>query len=300
MMNCTIQNSYALYGSAFYVNENRNHILEIYDCIFLNNSAYYTISDLGLAKMISKNSIFKENKNILFSLDSSNCTLINSSILHHSCWITMEGCAINSRYNSSFLMNFVFLENILSHFEEGNFYSEEGSFQIYASIMIGLFNGKFKGACFSNYNSALNITESFFSNYSVNCIYSMGSNLTIHDTTFNNTNYLESNAENKYYGAVYCINCPIFKAIKSNFIKNINVINGSAIYLKNERKSINEAYIFQCKFQQNEAEDGTIFIFNQNVSIIQCFFQFNIATRGGGISLYHECIAILLLKIIIF
>lgn len=289
MKNCTIEKSFALYGSVFFINENRNSIVEIYNSFFLNNTAAYNVIDLVLAKFVATNMILNNNKNNLFSLDSSNCVLINSSILNQACWAKLGGCVIYSFHNSSFVMKSGILENAFSHFEEGNIYNEESSFEIHSSIMIGLSNMKLKGACLSNYYSNSNISESLFISYGVNCIYSWQSNLSIFKTTFNNSNYQEqNNGEKKMYGTLFCINCQNITIIATYFIQNKEVANGSAIYLKIDKNILHEILIFQCTFRQNQAIDGTIFVLNQNISLIECYLELNTAKIGGGISLYNE------------
>lgn len=288
MKNCTIEKSFALYGSVFFINENRNSTVEVYNSIFLDNSASYNIIDLVLSKFVANNAIFQNNQNNLFSLDSSSCILINSTVLNNTCWAKIGGCVINVFDNSSFKMKLGIIENVFSYFEEGNIYNEQSSIEIFSSKMIGLSNMKLKGACISNYYSNSNITDSFFINYGVNCIYSMQSNLSIVNATFNNSNYQEKNAEKKNYGTLFCINCHIVMILNSNFIKNEEVTNGSAIYLKINKNVPHQIIIFKCIFQQNQAIDGTIFVLNQNISLIECLLELNIAKIGAGISLYNE------------
>ena len=123
-----------------------------------------------------------------------------------------------------------------------------------------------KGSCFSIYNCSLNIINSDFKDYNLNCINAFKSNLNINNSIFENS----KNEQNKKFdfGTVFCSSVQIL-IFNTSFIQNSNIVDGSALYIvANQNDELNEICINNSNFFGNSAfGKGTLYIYNQNFSI---------------------------------
>jgi len=284
LKNSTINKSFAQYGSIFYLEENYAGFLAIENCFFYLNSAVFDLIHFGQTFLKIKNCSFSNNTNTLFYLLFSHFELFDSVVQNHACLRDFPGCLIYSNDNSVISINLSFFENIISEKEEGTIYLETSKIIISYITMSSLKTIKKQGSCISNYNSTLDIFSSEFDSYDINCLYSFQSIITINQSLFHNNISSESNKIN-YYGTFYCSSCKKVSIIKSKFVGNSNSFDGSAIYIIAQINDILlESEILYSYFSQNLAEEsGTIYIYNQNVSIQSNLFEKNFAKRGAGV-----------------
>ena len=141
-----------------------------------------------------------------------------------------------------------------------------------------------KGSCISSYNCSLNIINSDFMNYDLNCINAYESTLTVKSSIFDNSNN-HQNLKMFDYGTVFSSSSKEVIIFNSTFIENSNILDGSALYIiANQIDKLDEISISNSIFFGNSAQGkGTIYIYNQNFSITSSNFSNNVAQRGGGI-----------------
>jgi len=284
LKNCSVTNSYAKYGSIFYFQENYEGLFTIENVDFYLCEGMFDLIDAGQTNMVITNSTFRQNLNNFCFLVFSNIEFVNSRIIDHQCFTNLPGCIINAITNSVVIFRSSIFENISSFIEEGNVYLEDSVVQCVSSQMKTLMSNKNKGSCFSSYTSTLFMNDSQLTDYTANCLYSMESYITIHNSIFDNS--LLNETQNLYdYGTIYCENCFIIMIDFSSFIGNSKTINGSAIFIiSNSPNLLNTAQISNSYFYDNNAlEAGTIYVYNQNSSLILNIFEGNSANRGGGI-----------------
>lgn len=286
-----IENSYARYGSIFYIIENYKSYVSIEKCELKDNFGEISLFDFGQANLNISDSLIINNKNNLFRLVSSTFILTNSTIINQICFNKFTGCAISGADNSIMWIIQTKFENISSEIEEGNIYLENSDLIMETTVMNLLNTKRKQGDCFSLYSSStLALFRSSFSKYNFNCLYSMQSQINIMESKFNNSEYSEKLIEYKSFGAIYCFECKYLLISDSYFVKNTHVIDGSSLYAISKRNDVlGEIKIQKCFFIDNEArEKGTIYIYNQNFSITYTIFENNSAKIGGAIFINND------------
>jgi len=272
-----------LYGAILYLIENYQASIQIENCVFSNNSAYYTLIDSGTSIISINNTLIENNTNNLFSLVEATLVLISSKINNLICYTNLPGCILEAEQASTIQIQSSYFGNVTSSIEEGNFYFDSST--VYAdSMTMNTLKTPKTGSCVVSYSCDLNFVSSSFVNYEINCISSFQSNINLNNTIFDNS-------ENKKfqivldYGSVYCFSCNQVIIFNTSFIKNSNTMNGSAIYIVANIIDKLEAVIINSSiFYGNVASgDGTIYIYNQNFSILSSNFTNNLAQSGGGI-----------------
>jgi len=284
MINSRINNSFSEYGSILYFVDNYDSSIQIENCVFSNNSGYFTLIDIGTSDLMITNTILENNTNNLFSVISANLVLIDSKINNHICFASFPGCILFIEETSLANIKSSSFENIISEIEEGNIYVDSSIVYLDSISMKGMQTPK-KGSCFSSYSSSLYFVDSNFYNYEINCINSYQSNVILNNSIFDNSENLKNLQIIFDYGSFYCSSCNQISIYNTSFIKNLNVIDGSALYVvANENDKLNDVFIENSIFFGNNASGkGTIYIYNQNFSISSSYFQNNIVQRGGGI-----------------
>ena len=211
--------------------------------------------------------------------------------------------------NSSVYLIYNIYSNISNAIEEGNLYFEKSTAQIFACKLVFIKTTLERGNCISSYNSEISINDTIFKDFSRNCLLSIESWLDIKFCRFENSKNGEnlksiknsSNFKNiMNFGTVYCFDCSYINIEKSQFLYNMYADFGAAIFIESSKIIPNELEggIRNSIFEGNLAgENGIVYIFNQNISIINCIFANNEAKRGAGLFLDNNGI---LYKLIIF
>lgn len=288
LLNSTIINSYAPFGSIIYLQENYFGYVYIENSIFSRNHGNQTLLDAIHTKVILKNCSFINNTNTLFYLIDSQIQIDNISILNHFCSNDKPGCVL-SAINTSTSLNIIELINIRHDGEEGNFYFENSQILINSLKMENVKTKKIKGSCSSIYNSSFNLYNSQLHNYQINCFFGFESMITIKDTLFDNSDLNKSNIIYEY-GTFYCQDCSYIVINNSKFIKNSYVVDGSAIFIQTNIKIYHqEVQIAQNDFIENIAfVRGTIFVDSTNIHIRFNNFFGNKAKIGGAIFMRNQ------------
>ena len=278
-----------MYGSIIYFVDNYDAPSLIEDCMFINNSAFYNLIDLSVSSATVLNTQIINNTNNLFSLVSSNLILQKNEIKNLFCLATLPGCILQAQQASLVIIKSSYFFNVTNIIEEGNLYFESSRVLIESIEMANLKTPK-KGSCVSSYNCSLNIINSDFINYDLNCINAYRGEMTINNSIFDNTKNKKSQKVFDY-GSVFSYSSKEIVIFNSSFIENSNIMDGSAIYVVSTQiDKLNEIFIGNSNFFGNSAlGKGTIYIYNQNFSIISSNFTNNIAQRGGGIYCNNEC-----------
>ena len=261
------------------------------NCIFAQNSAVNTLFDTTISPINISGCVMVNNTNILIGTTTSNIFLNFVSIINHFCSANNVGCILNANEGSNITLNGVFLFNLSSLIGEGTIYAENAYINVINSNFSMVKNKNFIGSCASIYSSILQVINSSFESYDLNCFYSRKrSQIFINSSTFSQSRY---NFENviKEYGTIFCEDCIDFKIFNSSFSFNANVSKGAAIYLTTTKQLSNfnskTSFIINCTFLENSAkvQGGAIYVFNQNISFTNNTFQKNSAIDGGGIYL---------------
>ena len=273
-----------MYGSIFYFVENYNSSIQIQSCFFANNSAFYNLIDLNMAKVTISNTEIQNNTNNLFSLVSASLILNDNQITQQICLTRLRGCILEAEKTSNIEIQSTTFLNVISEIEEGNIYVDSSSIYLDSIRMENLKTPK-KGSCISSFNSTLIVLKSNFSVYDFNCIDSFESNLTLNNSIFDNSERNETNVRYSEYGSVFCSSSKQLIIFNSSFIENSYIFDGSALYIvATQLDKLNEISITNSFFSGNSAfGKGTIYIYNQNFSISSSTFMNNVALRGGGI-----------------
>ena len=293
MINTTITNSYALYGSIIYFVENYLTPSLIENCVFTFNSAHYNLIDLSVSSTTISNTQIQNNTNNLFSLVASNLVLKDNIINNQICLTSLPGCLLQAQQASKVLIKSSKISNVISTIEEGNIYLDSSKVDIDSMEMRQLKSPKI-GSCFSSYNSSLNVINSDFMDYDLNCINAYRSNLMVNSSIFNNS-MKQFNARFSDYGSLFSSSSKQIIIFNSSFIQNSNILDGSALYIiATKIDKLNEIYISNSTFSGNNAiGKGTIYIYNQNFSILSSNFTNNLAQKGGGIFCNNDGIYII-------
>ena len=261
------------------------------NCIFAQNSAVNTLFDTTISPINISGCAMVNNTNILIGTTTSNIFLNFVSIINHFCSANNVGCILNANEGANITLNGVFLFNLSSLIGEGTIYAENAYINVINSNFSMVKNKNFIGSCASIYSSILQVINSSFESYDLNCFYSRKrSQIFINSSTFSQSRY---NFENviKEYGTIFCEDCIDFKIFNSSFAFNSNVSKGAAIYLTTTKQISNfnskTSFINNCIFLANSAkiEGGALYVFNQNISITMNEFENNSALEGGAIYL---------------
>ena len=286
-------NSSSKFGGIIYIQENYYLQSIVSFCIFLNNTATYTLLDTMNSNLIIMNSTFENNTNIFMSATSSNISFEFINISNHVCLVKDFGCFINAKESSIINISFCNICNLISN-EEGNLYGENVQIYIINSSFHIIKSKQLKGSCMTIIESNLLIFGSSFIGYNQNCIYSSdSSNISIDLVNFSNKNYTIFTTFYNF-GTIFCENCYIFVIKTSIFEYNAYVINGAAIYLESTKSDLyfnsEDILIENCLFSYNSAlkNGGAIYIFDFNATIKSNNFTQNIAENGGGIFLTNS------------
>ena len=271
--------------------ENYNIESSFVNCIFRNNSALISLMDSTNAKVLISDSKIENNSNIFFSALDSNIVFEGISVKNHECRSNGIGCFLNAQDNSIISLFGVSLFNISSLMGEGTVYCENAKILIQNSNFSFLKNKNFIGSCASVYSSILQVKNSSFQDYDINCLFSRKkSRISIESSIFSQENHSFSNNA-KLYGTIFCEDCLIFNIFNSSFDLNTNVQQGAAIKIISTKSSSyfdsETGFIDSCNFDSNLAflQGGAIYVFNQNVSIVNNIFKNNSAVYGGAIFL---------------
>lgn len=284
-----IVSTFSPIGSIFYFDENYKWASIIEKSSFYSNDGIAFLIDIFETHVLITDSLFKSNKNNLFEIFDSILEITNSLIEENICPHKLEGCIIKAFSNSIvYIMNGRF-SNIVNEREEGNIYISNSSLYISFSEIINITNFKNKGNCISSYNGKFYLLSSNFQNYFGNCVFSIDSNITIENLTFNNDLAIKDYGL-RTLGAFYCINCMNINVINSKIFNNIFGKFGSAMFISsNIRIKYSSVNIIRTIFFNNVAfESGSLYINNQNGFIILCTFENNSAMRGAGIFILNS------------
>ena len=277
----TINNSFALYGSIFYLLENYNSKIFINNCQFHNNTSTYNVIDGGDTTITINASVFSNSINNLLFLRNSTLIFENSTVSYQICNTVTPGCFIYAQQGSNVSLINLSIRIIESYIEEGNIYLDTSIFQTYSISLNTSFTSKFKGSCISSYNASVGLYDSEFLNYDYNCLYASISKIIINSSKFNNSGYGYMEHIISNFGAFYCYGCQKIVIENSYFIRNMMILDGAAIYIDG---TIGDIIIQRSNFIENEASGkGTIYVYNQNIKIQECWFLSNQAKTGGGL-----------------
>ena len=236
--------------------------------------------DGGDTTITITSSVFSNNINNLLFLSNSTLIFENSTVYYQICNSITPGCFISAQEDSNVTLLDSFIGGIESYIEEGNIYLDSSIFQTYSIYMNSSFTNKFKGSCISSYNSSVGLSDSEFLNYDYNCLYASISKIIINSSKFNNSGYGYMDIISNF-GAFYCYGCQEIVIENSYFIRNMMILDGSAIYIDG---TIGDIIIQGTKFIENQASGmGTVYVYNQNIKIQNCWFLSNQAEIGGGL-----------------
>lgn len=285
MKNCNISNSKSSYGSIFFIVENYQSQVIIEGCLFVKNFGSFNLIDLGRTNLEIYDSIFENNSNLVFYLIDSFLNIKNCSIINNKCLTTDQGCFLSAFQFSVIVTNATLVKNVSNELEEGIIYLEKSTLQTTLLQMIELTTKKKKGSCFSIYSSNLTISFSNFSKYNYNCLFGIDSSIEFSNCIFNNSDFIRQSKIINNYGGIYCLSCVNVTILNSMFLKNVQILKGSSIYISGEKnEGLEEIMIENCIFLENEAlEEGTLYIYNQNITIQKSNFTNNSAKRGGAL-----------------
>ena len=289
VINSNFTGGFARFGSIITLFENYNLQSNIISCIFTNNSALNTLLDTTNSGLTIQDSLFENNSNILLAVDSSQINLLNNIIRNHYCDLKSAGCLINAQGNTIVMIDQAIVNNVTSLIGEGTIYIENAEIFINNSKFFNLKNQKLQGSCASIYRSFVRIDNCIFENYDQNCLFSTTqSNIFIFFSNFSQENFVFSSNSNSY-GTIFCEDCLNFTIKSSSFGFNAKIQTGSSIYLTSTKTNLfftsEIGLIENCTFFSNQANgDGTIYIFDQNVTIQNNIFQKNQALNGGALS----------------
>lgn len=280
--NCSISGSKAQFGSIFFIVENYKTRVIIEGSRMENNFGLFNLNDLGQTYLEIRDSSFRNNSNNLFYLIASTLNISNSTLKDNKCSTTNPGCLISAIDYSLILIKNSLVRNISSDFEEGLIYLEKSSLENSFLQMEGLKTKKRKGSCFSLHDSNLTTVFSNFSNYDYNCVFASQSQITLSDSTLNNSEFLFSQINE--FGALYCVSCKKLVISNTVFVRNRQITQGSAVYAyAKQDEALGVGIVENSSFLENQAEKGTVFVYNQNFTIIGCKFIKNSAKIGGAL-----------------
>lgn len=272
-----------MYGSIFYFVDNYESPTSVDNCVFVNNSAYYSLIDISVSSATISNTKIQNNTNNLFSLVSATLIFQNNQIKNLICLTGSPGCILRAKEASFLQIKSSSFANVTSIIEEGNIYLDSSKVFIDTIEMTGLKTPK-KGSCFSSFNCSFSVINSNFFDYDLNCINAYESNLTINNSIFNNSKV--SQYKKKFeFGTVFSSSSREIIIFNSSFIKNSNIMDGSALcIIAKPIDNFNQILISDSVFWGNSAfGKGTVYIYNQNFSISYSNFTNNIVQNGGGI-----------------
>lgn len=290
LINTTVINSFAFYGSILYSQENYDGYIKINNCSFISNYGAHSLIDLSTTiDFTIENTFISNNSNNLFFFSNSNISLFNLSITDHICWEKMQGCLLKSEEFSIINISHCIIKNISSMSEDDLIFAEKSSLFISYFSFRKMLIQKNRGACGTILESQLIVNHSEFSDYSFNCLFLSKSSIFINDSIFNNSN---KKTQLKYnpFGTICTYNSPNLTILSSKFISNFNVLNGSALYIKSDEFVIcNESQILNSLFLNNIAfENGAIFLYNINISLNGNIFENNYGKRGAAIYCFNS------------
>lgn len=259
----------------------------IKNCSLTNNTGFESLFDISMGRMSIINVIMKDNFNNIFAFSDSTSKFESVFIKNHKCVYKLSGCFLSANTNSKIQLNKVYSNELYSENSFGNIYSENSSLFIDNSAFSHLNSFRGKGSCIFQISSNLNISNSFFDYFFLNCLISTNSYFSVNNSFFDAYSPQSFDSINVInFGIIYLEDNLLIEISNSKLICSKNARYGGALYIFSSRNLnfIFENLISNNSFIFNEVleEGGSVFVYDSEISIVNNIFAKNRAKNGGG------------------